>query len=513
MMSVLEVVGLSHSFGDHVLYQDASLKLNKGEHMGLVGPNGCGKSTLLKIIDGSLIPDAGRVCWLSETKVGCLDQYAQVEKSMSAEAFLHAAFESLYAAEKEMLALYAQMAEGDVSETVLARTATLQDSLEQGGFYEIETRISQVVQGLGLAALGLKRPLAEMSGGQRAKVILAKLLLSEPDVMILDEPTNFLDKAHIEWLADFLEEFEGAFIVVSHDEDFLQQVTTCICDIDAGALRKYYGNYAAFVEKKTFQREDYVRRMAAQQRMIKKTEAFIRKNQAGRNAKMARGRQKQLDRLERLAPPAQEAPQTHFHFQALPATNAEHLVVSRLAVGYQYPLLRELDFCIHGGQKVVLTGFNGIGKSTLLKTLVGALLPLAGSYLFSEQVTLGYFSQDLSWVDARRTPLEIVSNAYPRLVRKLVRRQLAQCGLASEKVMQSVGTLSGGEQKKVKLCLLTLAPCNFLILDEPTNHLDKQAKAALREALMDFSGTVLLVSHEEAFYRGWVDKVIDLTER
>ena len=163
--------------------------------------------------------------------------------------------------------------------------------------------------------------------------------------------------------------------------------------------------------------------------------------------------------------------------------------------------------------KVVLTGFNGIGKSTLLKTLVGALLPLAGSYRFSEQVTLGYFSQDLRWPDATRTPLEIVSDAYPRLVRKLVRRQLAQCGLASEKAMQSVGTLSGGEQTKVKLCLLTLAPCNFLILDEPTNHLDQQAKRALREALMDFSGTVLLVSHEEAFYQGWVDKVIDLTER
>ena len=264
------------------------------------------------------------------------------------------------------------------------------------------------------------------------------------------------------------------------------------------------------VQKKTLLREDYVRQYSAQQREIKKTEEFIRKNIAGRKSKMARGRQKQLDRMDKLEALDQKEIKPTFHFPALSLTNTEHLSVSHLAVGYYYPVLSDISFAIRGGQKVVITGFNGIGKSTLLKTLIGQLPALHGQFKFSAQVTLGYFEQDLVWADSNRTPIEILSDAHPDMVMKEIRKHLAQCGISSKHAMQPIGSLSGGEQAKVKICLLTLIPCNFLILDEPTNHLDVQAKEALKEALINFPGTVLLVSHEENFYNGWVHRVISI---
>lgn len=511
-MSVLELENLSHAIGDRVLYQKANFSLNKGEHVGLVGVNGSGKSTLLKIITGDIVPDAGFVRWQKDITVACLDQYAAIDPALTVQAYLRSAFAYLDAVQEALSALYAAMAEGDTSSEMLNQAASYQETLEREGFYEIEARIAQVAQGLGLAALGYERPVAEMSGGQRAKLILGKLLLTQPDVLLLDEPTNFLDKAHVDWLADTLMSSEKAFIVVSHDETFLQRVCNRICDIDEKKLRKYDGTYSEFLKKKTFLREDYIRKYAAQQREIKKTEAFIRKNIAGRNAKMARGRQKQLNRLERMEALSQKEVKPSFQFSALPFSAREMLVTSQLVVGYQYPLLQGIDFRVKGGQKIVMTGFNGIGKSTLLKTLVGHLSPISGSYHFSEQVRVAYFAQELSWRDATQTPLQIVHDANPHLSRKNVRQHLAQCGLSSALVEQPIGALSGGEQVKVKLCLLGFIPCNFLILDEPTNHLDRLAKMALQEALQQFQGTVLLVSHEEAFYRGWIDEIIDITK-
>ena len=352
-----------------------------------------------------------------------------------------------------------------------------------------------------------------MSGGQRAKVILAKLLLEKPDVLLLDEPTNFLDKDHVTWLAEYLSALENAFLVVSHDFDFLDKIANRICDIDNDTITKYYGTYSEFLRKKSLLREDYIRQYAAQQKEIKKTEEFIRKNIAGRKAKMARGRQKQLDRMDKMEALDQKEIIPHFHFPVLPLTNTEHLLVKHLAVGYHYPVLSNIEFSIKGGQKVVITGFNGIGKSTLLKTLIGEIPSMQGHFKFSDQVTIGYFEQDLEWEEPELTPIQIVANAYPAMVTKDVRKHLARCGISSKHAMQAIGTLSGGEQAKVKMCLLTLTSCNFLIMDEPTNHLDVQAKEALKTALSTFAGTVLLVSHEEAFYRDWTQRVINIEKQ
>lgn len=507
-MSLLEIQDLSHSFGENILYKNATFALNKGEHIGIVGQNGSGKSTLIKLCTGKLVPDNGRILWQSKTTVGYLDQYAEINQQLTMRNFLKTAFVQLYALEEKMNQLYQTMQEGDVKAFNLA--AKYQEELERSDFYCIDTHIDQVANGLGLTAIGLDRLIAEMSGGQRAKVILAKLLLEKPDVLLLDEPTNFLDKEHIEWLSDYLCGLNNAFMVVSHDYAFLEKITNRICDIDNQKITKYYGTYSEFLKKKTALREDYIRQYSAQQREIKKTEEFIRKNIAGRKSKMARGRQKQLDRMDKMKAINQKEIIPFFQFSKVSVTDTEHLRVKHLAVGYQYPVLSDLNFAIRGGKKVVITGFNGIGKSTLLKTLIGEIPAWNGTFAFSEQVKIGYFEQDLHWENEEETPMQIISDYAPALSVKEVRKHLATCGISGEHAMQAITTLSGGEQAKVKMCILTLTPCNFLILDEPTNHLDVQAKQALKTALMEFQGTVLLVSHEAEFYKDWVEKVISI---
>ncbi|MBS7008984.1 ABC-F family ATP-binding cassette domain-containing protein [Anaerostipes sp.] len=505
-MSLLEIKDLSHAYGDKILFENTEFQLNKGEHVGIVGPNGAGKSTLIKICTGQITPDTGQVIWHPKTSCGCLDQYARMKTDAAIGNFLKTAFQKLYALEEQMNLLYSQAASGD--EGALTRASRYQEQLEAADFYQIDTRIEQVASGLGLLSIGLDRSVAQISGGQRAKVILAKLLLEQPAVLLLDEPTNFLDKEHVTWLSDYLSGLSNAFMLVSHDNDFLEKTVNRICDLQNKSLTKYYGSYSEFLKKKTFLQEESIRQYASQQKKIKETEEFIRRNMAGRKSKMARGRQKQLDRVSRLEDPALTEPRPQFDFSPLPVTNTDHLSVRNLSVGYEYPLLSGLGFTVKGGQKIVITGFNGIGKSTLLKTLTGQIPALHGTFSFSEQVTLGYFEQDLIWEDTSRTPVQIVSENFPSLPVKKVRQYLARCGISRQHAGQEIGTLSGGEQAKVKLCLLTMKPCSFLILDEPTNHLDVQAKESLKASLADFAGMVLLVSHEESFYRNWTDRII-----
>ena len=507
-MSLLEITNLSHSFGDKILFKNTEMTINKGEHIGLVGQNGTGKSTLIKICTDQIIPDEGQMIWQPEISIGYLDQYARIDQDMTMRVFLKQAFKALYEMEIEMNELYEKSVDGNTA--FLKQAAYYQEQLEQKNFYMIDTYIEQVAQGLGLLSIGMERSLKEMSGGQRAKVILAKLLLEKPDVLLLDEPTNFLDQEHISWLAEYLSGLDNAYMVISHDDTFLEKITSHICDIDNQKIAKYYGTYSAFCRKKIMLREDYIRQYVNQQKEIEKTEAFIRKNIAGIKSKMARGRRKQLERMDRMEALSQKEIRPAFHIKELPVTNTEHLLVKHLSVGYQYPILSNLNFTVSGGQKVVITGFNGIGKTTLLKTLVNKIPAINGAFHFSEQVTAGYFEQDLIWEDAELSPFQIVSDHNPALSNKEIRIQLARCGISGKHVMQAIGTLSGGEQTKVKMCLLLMQPYNFLIMDEPTNHLDKQAKESLKLALSEFGGTVLLVSHEEEFYKDWAQQVIDI---
>ena len=346
-MSLLEITNLSHSFSENVLYKNADFSLNKGEHVGIVGQNGTGKSTLIKLCTGQLLPDDGRVTWQSKTSIGYLDQYAEINLQLDMKSFLKTAFLNLYDLEEKMNYLYENMQEGDFQN--LNTAARYQEELERQDFYLIDTKIEQVATGLGLLAIGLDRPIAQMSGGQRAKVILAKLLLEKPDVLLLDEPTNFLDKEHVDWLSEYLCGLNNAFMVVSHDYAFLEKISNRICDIDNHKITKYYGTYSEFLRKKTALREDYIRQYSAQQKEIKKTEEFIRKNIAGRKSKMARGRQKQLDRNR-----MDKAAVKEYRKSRLSITISEYLTVQRsmyiwekrynTAMLYRYPKSKKYPY-------------------------------------------------------------------------------------------------------------------------------------------------------------------------
>ena len=509
-MSILEICHLTHIFGEQTqpLYKDASLELYKGEHMGVIGQNGVGKSTLIKILMGEVIPDEGEIRWQPGTHIGYLNQYAQIDSSLPIVDYLKTAFMELYALENELEAIYKTL-EGSYSEDLLLKAGHLQGSLEEAGFYTLDSRINTVVTGLGIDAIGTGKPVRELSGGQRSKVILAKLLLEESDVLVLDEPTNFLDQEHVAWLADTLSGMKCAYLVVSHDFDFLGKISTCICDIEFGRMKKYNFPLAKALELKGQHKEDYIRMYQTQQLHIRRTEEFIRRNKAGIKSKMARGRQKHLDRMERLeAPKLLSRP--GFTFQYVPQSGQEVLLAENLVIGYGHALLPPIDLSIKNGEKVVVAGFNGIGKSTLLKTLIGELPPLSGGFFYADNSVTGYYEQDRVWLDKGMTPLGYMNSCYPLFKQQELRKWLARCGIMAEDVEKPLSQLSGGEQSKVRLCELMMSPWNILLLDEPTNHLDAQAKDALKQAILEFEGTVIMVSHERDFYAEWVDRVINI---
>lgn len=508
-MALLEIINISHSFGDNMLYENASFELFKGEHMGMVGQNGTGKTTLMNSLIGEAIPDSGEIRWQKGIKIGYLDQHAKISSSVSIFDYLKTAFADLYNIETELNKIYDDMS-NDCNEVSLDKVSDYQSLLLNSGFYDIDTTILKVADGLGITALGMDSELGNLSGGQRAKVILAKMLLEKPNMMLLDEPTNFLDREHIDWLTEYLIVFEGAYIVISHDFDFLDRITTCICDIEFGTITKYSGNFSKFIELKGFRKESYVREFVAQQRVIAKFEDYIAKNKArAATAGMARSRQKQLNKIE-VIDPLKQVTRPDFHFVSLPITGQKTLVVNDLEIGYDHPLLPKLNFEVLSGQKVVITGFNGIGKSTLLKTLIGQIPKISGHYEFANGIKIAYFEQDLKWDAGFFSPAQIVSDKYPKLSEKQMRRYLAQCGIPAKNASQAIETLSGGEQAKVKLCLLMLKDANLLILDEPTNHLDSQAKEVLKEQLIEWQGSLIMVLHDTEFYKDITDKVINI---
>lgn len=506
-MSILTVENVSHDFGGRQILEDASFKLLKGEHVGLVGANGEGKSTFLNIITGKLMPDAGTVEWCKRITTGYLDQHTVLEKGMTIREVLRTAFQHMFDLEAEMLQIYERMADANEKEIeeMMEDVAEIQHSLEHNGFYIIDSKIESVANGLGVGEIGLDRVVNELSGGQRTKVLLTKLLLENPMILILDEPTNYLDVEHIEWLKNYLINYEDSFILVSHDIEFLNQVVNVIYHVENATLTRYSGNYYDFQRMYDLKKVQIEKAYEKQQKEIQQLETFIAKNKARvATANMAKSRVKKLEKMDMIEKTREKMKPT-FSFKEARTPGKYIFDAKDLVLGYDSPLTKPLNVSLERGKKVAICGVNGLGKSTLLKTLLGIIKPYSGEVILGDYLEPGYFEQEA--VRGNNTALEEIWNQYPSMTNSEARGALARCGLTNEHITSQMMVLSGGENAKVRLCKLMLQEVNLLVLDEPTNHLDTDAKDALKKALKEFKGTVLLVSHEPSFYEDWVTEI------
>ena len=510
---MLVVENVSHGFGARTILENVSFRLKKGEHIALVGANGEGKSSFLNIITKKLMPDAGNIKWSSRATVGYLDQHAVLEKGMTIRDVLRDAFKNMFELEQEMLKMYDLMGEADEEQMnkLLEETAEIQTILENSGFYTIDAKIQEVANGLGLGEIGLDRDVTDLSGGQRTKVLLTKLLLESPTILILDEPTNHLDEEHIVWLTRYLQEYENSFILVSHDVPFINDTCNVIYHIENAELTRYKGNYDEFVRLRDIKKRQEESAYEKQVEERKKLEDFVARNKARVATRgMANSRQKILDKMEILERPKEKLKPT-FNFRNARAAARIIFETKDLVLGYNEPLTKPLNFQLERGQKIALKGMNGIGKSTLLRTLLGMTKPFDGQVELGDYLEVGYFEQESS-MDNYNTALDDVWQEYPVLTNYEVRQALAKCGLTTEHITSQVRVLSGGEAAKVRLCKLMLKDINFLVLDEPTNHLDVEAKDELKKAIKEFKGTVLLVCHEPEFYSDVVDDVWNIED-
>ena len=512
-MSILNVEHLTHGFGDRAIFEDVSFRLLKGEHIGLVGANGEGKSTFMNIITGKLQPDEGRIEWAKNVRVGYLDQHTALEKGMTIGDVLKSAFNFLFDMEAQMNQIYEQL--GDVTpeemDRLMEEAGTIQDLLTMHDFYMIDAKVEEVARALGILNLGLDKDVTELSGGQRTKVLMAKLLLEKPDILLLDEPTNYLDVEHIEWLKRYLNDYENAFILISHDIPFLNSVINLIYHMDNRQLNRYVGDYDKFMEVYEMKKAQLEAAYNRQQQEMKELKDFVARNKARvATRNMAMSRQKKLDKME-VIELAGERPKPEFVFLE-DRTPARYIFqTNELVIGYDEPLSRPLNLEMERGQKIVLTGANGIGKTTLLKSILGLQPPISGSVQLGDYLSIGYFEQEMDQ-SVQTTCIEEIWQEFPAFSQYEVRSALAKCGLTTKHIESLVRVLSGGEQAKVRLCKLVNRKTNILLLDEPTNHLDVDAKDSLKQALLAYKGSILMVCHEPEFYDGLATDVWDCSE-
>lgn len=511
-MSILNVENVTHGFGARQILNNASFRLLKGEHVGLVGANGEGKSTFLNIIMGKLMPDEGKVEWCRHITTGYLDQYSTLSKGKTIKDVLQEAFAHLSELEKEMLALYDKMSDcsEDEMNDALEEVGEIQSILDYSGYYTIDAKISEYANGLGLGEIGLDRDVSELSGGQRAKVLLAKVLLENPMILILDEPTNFLDENHIAWLKNFLQNYENAFILVSHDIPFLNDVVNVIYHVENAVLTRYTGNYDDFKRMYELKKRQIEQAYEKQQKEIAGLQDFIARNKARvATTNMAKSRQKKLDKMEKITL-AGEKTKPSFSFNTARTPGRSVIECKNVVLGYDESLTKPVSFTIEWGKKIAIKGVNGLGKSTLLKTLLKIIPPVSGEIEHDQFLEIGYFEQEEEATD--KTALQTIWDEYPAMTNAEVRAALARCGLTTEHITSQMRVLSGGENAKVRLCKIMLKNINVLVLDEPTNHLDADAKDELKRAVGAFKGTVLLVSHEPEFYSGIADEIWNLED-
>ncbi|MFX4262510.1 ATP-binding cassette domain-containing protein [Pelotomaculum propionicicum] len=515
-MVLLQAAQISKSFGSHRVFTGISLTVQDGEKAGIVGVNGAGKSTLLKILTGGLAPDAGEVTRSRGLSLSYLAQDGGLESGRGIWDEMLAVFTPLIDMEKKLRAMERQMSEASADEGASRQLLEDYDNLyalfkSRGGF-DYETSIRMVLSGLKFADTDLSTPVDTLSGGQKTRLALARCLLGEPDLLILDEPTNYLDMDNLAWLEQYLKTYRGAVLVVSHDRYFLDALVKIIYELTPAGLSRYTGNYSSFIQQKAVLLEQQLKDYNRQQAEISRQEEFVRRNIAAKDTtKRAQSRLKALEKMERLERPGRER-RVALSFNVTRPSGVDVLQAEGLGIGYAGQALAQgLDFQINRGERVALVGPNGIGKSTLLKTIAGQLKPLAGRIRPGNHVQIGYYDQEQQGLNGDKQVLHELWDRYPNLDEVDIRTVLGRFLFRGDEVKKSVADLSGGEKSRLALAALMLQKANLLILDEPTNHLDLPGKEVLEEALDGYPGTILFVSHDRYFINKVATRVLELS--
>lgn len=537
-MRLIKISSLSHAFAGKSLFNKAELMVQNGEHIGLVGLNGCGKSTFLKILLGEVVPDAMTIEAADNLKIGYLDQYADIDKTCTAYDYLGSVFGELYELDRRVNEIYAQLSGFPEEEQLrmISRAQRMADYLEEKGFGRIAKKIDTVLWGLGFTAGDCEKTVDILSGGMKTKLILAKILLQDNDLLILDEPTNFLDAGYIGWLGDYLVRLPCAYIVISHDRAFLNKISGRIVEIANRTFKSYDGNYDFYIKEKERREAEQTKQQAAQQKYIARSEQYVRDNSpevtGGYTRSKATWLKKMLEDLERIEKP-DEIVRPEFKFRFLRGATKHIMTLASAEVGYNgTAILPPVSMTVSRGDKIVFRGFNGIGKTTLLKSICGDLELVSGLIEFGENIGTVFLKQEEDYennfshfdkYERKRlgirkgrqreiTVIEFVKEYFPEKPQKELQAALFSCGLNEMHFFNGVRTLSGGEMTKLRLCLAMMNPVNLIILDEPTNHLDVYSKEVLMHALEEFGGTVLMTTHDFNADISWATGSVNLEE-
>src|SRR3954467_8483804 len=500
---------LEKSYGPHDVLKGATWQHNPGEHVGLVGRNGAGKTTLFRLLLKQEEPDRGTIIRASGMSIGHVGQHLHAEPGMSLFDFVETAFAEVLEIERKMRGIEHDLA--DVSrpdhDRLLEKYAELQHDYEHADGYTLHSEVDRVLTGLGFEKSEFERPIAEFSGGQQNRAMLARVLLTKVDLLLLDEPTNHVDLRGIEFLEEFLQSFKGSYLVISHDRTFLNRTVGKIVELAHGKLVEYSGNYEKFLDLRAEGMEKMAADYERQQEFIEKTQDFIRRNLAGQKTKQAKSRRKMLAKLDEAERPETDETLANFKLDAGPRSGAIALTADRLTAGYPAGrgIVNNLTMTIRRGERYAIMGPNGSGKSTLLKTFAGRLQPLAGAVTYGHNVHVGYYDQTLGDLDPNGKVIDEVWNLDHAQTEEQVRSYLAQFSFFDDDVFKKTRDLSGGEKGRLALAKIIYTGGNVMLLDEPTNHLDVYTREALEEALEDFTGALIVVSHDRYF----IDRVAE----
>lgn len=518
---LLQVSNVSKSYGVNIVLSNISMQVLEHDRIGLVGVNGAGKSTLLKIIAGELSADSGDIHKAKETKLGYLAQNSGLQSDRSIMEEMRAVFSHLIDTERELRELELRISDPALHDDekryadTLDRYAKKSDWFREQGGFEINTRINSVLHGMGFGGFAPETPINTLSGGQKTRLALARILLQAPDLLMLDEPTNYLDIETLTWLESYLRGYSGAIVVVSHDRYFLDALAQTIIEIERHSAKRYTGNYSRYLELKAADYEINMKHFLKQQDEIARTEQFIQRNIVrASTTKRAQSRRKMLDKMDRMDRPAGDLKKASFTFEIERMSGKDVLAVEDVSIlfpGEAKPLFNHVSFQLTRGETVALIGPNGIGKSTLLKAIVGQYEPAGGTIRFGSNVKIGYYDQEHTRLNGQNTILEEVWSFYPHMEEARIRTVLGNFLFSGEDVLKRISALSGGEKARVSLAKLMLAEANLLILDEPTNHLDLFSKEVLEAALLDYEGTLFFISHDRYFLNKMAERIVELT--